>query len=135
MQLAGDDPLRCITASVNTSGMSARPVRGALLGAVIAALLVVTLVLGPAVVTGDFYEVTDPLVFAGLPLVLLGASVGLALGAATRTSRRHVTAPSPATTMRQGSRYVQRFLLAVAVVGSLAAGWMLLSATGVIGHG
>jgi hypothetical protein len=63
------------------------PVRGALIGLAVGALLVVLIVVLPAALQGDFYEITDPLVVMGIPLLVLGAAVGAVVGGRLRSDR------------------------------------------------
>jgi hypothetical protein len=54
------------------------------MGLAAGAVLVGLLVLLPAALQGDFYEITDPLVVMGVPLLVLGAVVGAVVGAVRR---------------------------------------------------
>lgn len=64
--------------------MGSRVGRGALIGLAAGAVLVGLLVLLPAVLQGDFYEITDPLVVMGLPILLVATAVGAVVGAVRR---------------------------------------------------
>ncbi|NNM46097.1 hypothetical protein [Knoellia koreensis] len=67
--------------------MRGGPERGALIGLAVGAVLVVLLILLPAALQGDFYEITDPLVVMGIPLLVLGAAVGALVGGRRRSDR------------------------------------------------
>ena len=66
--------------------MSGRAGLGAVVGAGAGATLAGLLILLPAARDGDYYEITDPLVFLGLPLLVIGAAVGAIAGALIRRS-------------------------------------------------
>lgn len=55
--------------------------RGAVIGLVVGAVLLGVLVLLPSALAGSFYEVTDPLVYLGIPLLFGSGAVGALLAA------------------------------------------------------
>lgn len=90
--------------------------------------LVFLMILLPRAIQGDYYEVTDPLVFMGVPLVVIGASIGALIGA-----------PGPAEPMVGHPGRVQRprglSRAMVPLVAGIAAGlalWLFLWATGAV---
>jgi len=50
------------------------------IGLVVGAVLVAVVIWLPAALTGDFYEVTDLLIFAGLPMITIRVAVGALIG-------------------------------------------------------
>ncbi len=90
--------------------------------------LVFLMILLPRAIQGDYYEVTDPLVFMGVPLVVIGASIGALIGALGPAERMvgH-------TGRVQRPRGLSRAM--VPLVAGIAAGlalWLFLWATGAV---
>lgn len=56
--------------------MRGRPGPGAAIGLAVGIALVALVIWLPAAMWGDFYEITDPLVFMGLPMMIVGTAVG-----------------------------------------------------------
>ncbi|KQU67366.1 hypothetical protein ASC58_12320 [Phycicoccus sp. Root101] len=86
------------------------------------------LILLPRAIEGDDYEVTDPLVFMGVPLVVIGASIGALIGT-----------PGAAERLAGQSERVHRPLgigrALVPSVAGIAAGlafWLFLWAIGAV---
>jgi hypothetical protein len=75
------------------------------------------LILLPRALQGSFYEVTDPLVIMGVPLLVIGAAVGAMVGA---PGRRAMTAVQRSPTPRPSAR-------AVVVGGTVPAAACLLA--------
>jgi hypothetical protein len=103
-----------------TSGGLRGAGRGGTLGAVLASLLILV----PAVSRLDAYEISDPLIFMGLPLLAIATAVGALVGAALGANRRPT----------RGNHYARAgpsvpsgvFFTAAAVV---IVGWLLVLAT------
>ena len=98
-----------------------------LFGVAAGVVLTAALVLLPAVMTGDFYEITDPLVFMGTPIVMVCGAIGALVGAVTSPA----LGPDGTVAVR-GVTWVQR----VGVIGAAAAVtglavWLFGQATGV----
>lgn len=108
--------------------MRAGPGRGALVGAAAGVLLAVALFLLPAVLRGDTYEITDPLVFAGVPLAVFGAGLGALVGLRPGRPGREAAAAPDAPDARRRTAVVA----GVAVVAMALAVWTVLWATGVV---
>ncbi|SHN75650.1 hypothetical protein SAMN05443668_107348 [Cryptosporangium aurantiacum] len=67
--------------------MRRRPGRGAAIGLAVGAALVSLLILLPSALQGSFYEIADPLVYMGIPLLVMGAAIGAAVGASAPRAR------------------------------------------------
>ena len=84
--------------------MTVRAVVGAVAGLWMALATIFVLILWPRLDDGDFYEVGDPLVYLGLPVLLVlliaGALVGLASGISVRC--RGVSARTQTLVMATG---------------------------------
>ena len=75
----------------------------------------------PSAIANDWYEVTDPLVFMGIPTVVVGTSVGALVG----TRRRAPASAEPPP---------RRLWWAVPVVAATGLTvWLALWATGALG--
>ena len=60
--------------------MRGNPGRGALVGLCFGVAAVALLILLPSAIAGDWYEITDPLVVMGLPMVAVGTGLGALVG-------------------------------------------------------
>ena len=60
--------------------MRGRAGPGALIGLAVGVVLVVMVIWVPAALAGDFYEITDPLVYMGLPMIVISVAVGALIG-------------------------------------------------------
>jgi hypothetical protein len=89
----------------------------------------ILLILLPRAIEGDYYEVIDPLVFMGVPLVVIGAAIGALIGApGPRAVTGDLTTPSPRPSTSG------RLIVGVVSIGSGAlAIWLLLWAIGAVG--
>ena len=108
--------------------MRGRPGRGAVFGLAAGLALVFLMILLPRAIEGDYYEVTDPLVFMGVPLVVIGASIGALIGA-----------PGPAERIVGQTGRVQRpwgvgrvMVPLVAGIAAALALWLFLWAIGAV---
>ena len=68
--------------------MLGRRAEGAWIGGTLGALLISLLILGPAAFRLDAYEISDPLVYMGLPLLAIATVVGTFVGALLGAPRR-----------------------------------------------
>lgn len=102
-----------------------------MIGLAVGAVLVAGVIWLPAAIRGDYYEITDPLVYMGLPMMVVGVTIGALVGAlAPRVSR-----DGPP---RQAQRFFRsgRAVVAMAVLSAvLLAMWFLLEAIGVVDAG
>jgi drug/metabolite transporter (DMT)-like permease len=105
--------------------MRGRPGRGAVFGGAAGCALGILLILLPRAMEGDYYEVTDPLVFMGIPLVVIGAAIGALVGASP-----HVVTDGPTET--RPSTHGRVMVAIVAVGAAVLAGWLLLWAIGAV---
>ena len=107
--------------------MRGRPGPGALIGLVVGVVLVAVVLWLPRAFAGDFYEFSDPLIFMGLPMIVISAAVGAIVG---------VPAPLPSkgpTGQPGRSSLASRAAVAVVSVAAvLVALWFFLMATGSI---
>lgn len=100
--------------------------RGALVGFVVGAALVVLSILLPAVIRDDYYEIGDPLLFMGVPLVVMAVAAGTLVGglAGTRRTRNQGTSDATRRTMP---------LIVVMTIGTVAACLLILTVvTGIV---
>ncbi len=112
---------------LDTRAMKSRPALGALIGLAAGITLVGLLIVLPAALQGSYYEITDPLVIMGVPLLVIGASIGALVGALGRRSVTEVHA--------EPMRWPFALPVAgitVALVASLLAGWLLLWGVGAL---
>lgn len=108
--------------------MWGRPGRGAVIGLGVGAALVVLLIGLPAVISGDYYEITDPLVYMGLPILVVSGAVGAGIGAALPPAHRETTDGRG----QQPSRTGRAAVGLVAVTVTALAVWFFLSAIGAV---
>jgi hypothetical protein len=87
------------------------------IGLAVGAALVVVLIWLPAAISGDYYEITDPLVFMGMPIVVVSGAIGALI--AVPASR--VPADDPAQQARPPSRTSRAFVAIVAATGAVLA--------------
>ena len=64
----------------NTQLMRGRPGPGALIGLAIGAALVALLIWLPRALSGDYYEIGDPLVVMGIPIIVVSVAIGALIG-------------------------------------------------------
>ncbi len=105
--------------------MRLSPGRGAAFGLLIGMALVFLLILLPRIAQQDFYEITDPFLAMGLPMLVVATCVGTLAG---------VAGSRPAGPGRDGASAEARSsrmpaIVVVAVAGLVAAGWFFLWAT------
>ena len=89
--------------------------------------LVVVLIVLPRMVQGDYYEIVDPLVFMGLPLMVVGGAVGAVVGVSSRSLATEGVVDE--------ARRPRTARVAVVVVASAAAAtaiWLFLWAVGAV---
>ena len=97
------------------------PGLGALIGLDVGAALAWWLILLPRLRDGDFYEITDPLIVMGLPLLIVGTGIGTIVGSLIG---RGSTDSDP----RRSGRAVA--VVVASVVACLLATWFWLWGTG-----
>ena len=112
-----------------TLAMRGRPARGALIGVGIGLGLVLLLIVMPRAIEGDYYEVTDPLVFMGVPLLIVCAALGAVVGAPASRA----PAVSQQGQVQEPRRAARAVLAVVAGIAISLAGWLFLWATGAVG--
>lgn len=98
--------------------------RGLLIGAALGMLVTGALILLPAALQGDFYEIGDALLVMGVPIIVLSAIVGAVVVASPRGS-----GAGRAAHTSKGARQVW---IGCLCVGALLAVWLLLWGTGAI---
>jgi hypothetical protein len=98
------------------------------IGLAVGAALVVVLIWLPAAISGDYYEITDPLVFMGMPIVVFSVAIDALIG----VPAARVPADDPAQKARRPSRTSKTFVAIVAVTGAVLATWFFLRATGAV---
>lgn len=112
----------------HTRAMRGRPGPGALIGLTVGVALVAMVLWLPRALDGDFYEFSDPLIFMGLPMIIISTAVGALIGVP-------VNAPpgdGPPGQVRRASGASRAVVGAVAVTAILVALWFFLTATGSI---
>ena len=62
--------------------------RGALAGLCFGVAAAVLVILLPAAIQNDWYEITDPLVVMGIPMVVVGTALGALIGIRGRTDQQ-----------------------------------------------
>ena len=108
--------------------MRGRAGPGALIGLAVGVVLVVMVIWVPAALAGDFYEITDPLVYMGLPMVVISVAVGALIGVpAAPAVGNGSTGPS-----ERPSRASRVVVAALALAAAVLAGWFFLTATGAL---
>ena len=65
--------------------MRGNPGRGALVGFCLGVAAVALLILLPSAIQNDWYEIADPLVVMGIPMVIVGTALGALIGIRRRT--------------------------------------------------
>lgn len=99
------------------------PGLGALIGLDVGAALAGWVILLPSLRDGDFYEITDPLIILGLPLLIVGSAVGAIVGTVIRRGGAD-------TTPRRAGRSVA--LVVISLVACLLGTLIWLWGTGVV---
>lgn len=112
----------------HTRAMRGRPGPGALIGLAVGVVLVAVVLWLPRALDGDFYEFSDPLVFMGLPMIVISAAVGALIGVPVNAA----PGVGPAGQVRRASGAGRAVVGAVAVTAILVALWFFLMATGSI---
>ena len=97
-----------------------------MIGLAVGAALVALVIWLPAAVRGDFYEISDPLVYMGLPMLVVGAAVGALIGVPAAP----VAEGTPEGPARAASRPSRAVVAAFAVTAVFIATWFFLRATG-----
>ena len=110
------------------SPMRGRAGPGALIGLVVGVVLVAMVIWLPAALAGDFYEISDPLVYMGLPMIVISAAVGALIGVPAAP----VVASGSTGPTERPSRASRVVVAAVAVTAAVLAGWVFLTATGAL---
>lgn len=110
--------------------MRGEPRRAALVGLGVGALLVAALLWLPRAVLGDFYEFSDPLVYLGLPIVIVCVAAGALFGLLT-TSAAHAASGST-TTDPAGASSGRRVASIAAGAVIVLAVWFALFAMGLV---
>ena len=108
--------------------MRGRAGPGALIGLAVGVVLVAVVLWLPAALTGDFYEFTDPLVYMGLPMIVISVAVGALIGVPAAP----VVASGSTGPTERPSRASRVVVAAVAVTAAVLAGWVFLTATGAL---
>jgi hypothetical protein len=108
--------------------MRGRAGPGALIGLVVGLVLVAVVLWLPSALAGDFYEFTDPLVFMGLPMIVISVAVGALIGVpAAPVVGNGSTGPT-----QRPSRASRVVVPVIAVTSALLAVWFFLTATGAL---
>lgn len=106
--------------------MRGSPARGALIGAALGMLITAALILLPAALQGDFYEIGDPLLVMGMPIIVLSTIVGAVVVPTPRGAGAGAGGEAhPSTGIRQ-------VWIGCLCVGAVLAVWLLLWGTGAI---
>lgn len=111
-----------------TRGVKGRPALGAAIGLSVGLAMVGLLILLPMALQGSFYEVSDPLVIMGVPLVVISAAVGSIVAGPGRRGMADVQGGS---TARPRTRAVVVGRM-VALVACLLALWLFLWGVGAL---
>ena len=99
-----------------TRAMRGRPGRGAVIGLGVGAVIVAAIIWLPAALSGDFYEFTDPLVFMGLPIIIICVAAGALIGVAgSPVPDNGSSAPA------RGTSPAERAAIAVVAVAAVVA--------------
>jgi hypothetical protein len=93
---------------------------------VVGVVLVAVVLWLPAVLAGDFYEFSDPLIFMGLPMITISAAVGALIGVPVAP----VSGDAPTGVARRSSWTSRAVVAVVSVAAVLVALWFFLTATG-----
>ena len=107
--------------------MRGRPGPGALIGLVVGVVLAAVLLWLPRALAGDFYEFSDPLIFMGLPMIVISAAVGALVGVPAPLSSEGLTGQPG-----RSSSASRTAVAVVSVAAVLVALWFFLTATGSI---
>lgn len=91
-------------------------------------MLVAVVLWLPRALAGDFYEFSDPLIYMGLPMIIISAAVGALIGVPVTP----VSGDELAGQARPSSWANRAVVAIVAVTAVLVALWFFLTATGSI---
>ena len=94
-----------------------RRAEGAAIGATVGAVLISALILGPAAVRLDAYELSDPLVYMGLPLLAVATAGGTFAGALLGAPRRRLSGAGTSTVKPLVPPALLLFAAAAVIVG------------------
>lgn len=111
----------------HTRAMRGRPGPGALIGLLVGVVVVAVVLWLPRALAGDFYEFSDPLIYMGLPMIVISASVGALVGVPAP-----VSGEKPSDHARRPSGASRAAVAFVSVAALLVALWFFLTATGSI---
>ena len=111
--------------------MRGHPGRGAVVGAAAGLLLAVSLIVLPRMVEGDYYEIADPLVFMGLPLLAVSAAVGALIAVLVpRAAVEGAVGDDPGAPRRPSA--VGVVILVVTITTAVTGIWLFLWAVGTV---
>lgn len=88
-----------------------------MIGLAIGAVLVALLIWLPAAVRGDYYEIGDPLVVMGIPIIVVSVAIGALIG----VSASHTAGDGSTTGARRLSRTSLNFVAFGAVIAATLA--------------
>lgn len=108
----------------HTRSVRGRAGLGAAIGLWVGLALIGLLILLPRAREGSFYEVGDPLIVMGVPLLVMGTAVGAMVGVAL--------ARSPRQSSSQPTQRSTATLFTVVIFGCLVAVWVILWGTGLL---
>lgn len=100
----------------STQLMRGRPGPGALIGLAIGAALVALLIWLPRALTGDYYEIGDPLVVMGVPIIVVSVAMGALIGV-----RSKAVGDGSTTATQRASRTSRAFVAFGAVTAAALA--------------
>ena len=106
---------------IDTAHVLGRRAEGAAIGGTVGAVAISALILGPATVRLDAYEISDPLVYMGLPLLAVATAAGVFVGALLGAPRRRPSAAGASTVKPLVPRRVLLGAVAAVIVG-----WVLI---------
>ena len=101
----------------NTQFMRGRPGPGALIGLAIGAAVVALLIWLPRALSGDYYEIGDPLVVMGIPIIVVSVAIGALIG----VPPSHAAGEGSTTEAQRSSRTSRTFVALGAVTAAALA--------------